>query len=52
MLPSIVILDPDLTINLPPTLTAFTGMDALAHCLEAYSSNNFHPYSQGIHWKE
>ena len=48
MLPSIVILDPDLTIPLPPSLTAFTGMDALAHCLEAYSSNNFHPLSQGI----
>ena len=48
MLPSVVILDPDLTIPLPPSLTAFTGMDALAHCLEAYSSNNFHPLSQGI----
>ena len=48
MLPSIVILDPDLTVPLPPSLTAFTGMDALAHCLEAYSSNNFHPLSQGI----
>ena len=48
MLPSIVILDPDLTIPLPPALTAFTGMDALAHCLEAYSSHIFHPLSQGI----
>ena len=48
MLPSIVILDPDLTIPLPASLTAFTGMDALAHCLEAYSSENFHPLSQGI----
>ena len=48
MLPSIVILDPDLTIPLPPSLTAFTGMDALAHCLEAYSSDIFHPLSQGI----
>ena len=48
MLPSVVILDPDLTIPLPPSLTAFTGMDALAHCLEAYSSNIFHPLSQGI----
>ena len=35
MLPSIVILDPHLTVALPPHLTAFTGMDALAHCLEA-----------------
>ena len=48
MLPSVVILDPDLTIPLPSSLTAYTGMDALAHCLEAYSSNNFHPFSQGI----
>ena len=48
MLPSIVILDPDLTIALPPALTAYTGMDALAHCLEAYCSPFFHPLSQGI----
>ncbi len=48
MLPSIVILDPELTLPLPKSLTAFTGMDALAHCLEAYSSNIFHPLSQGI----
>ena len=48
MLPGIVILDPDLTIALPPSLTAFTGMDVLAHCLEAYSSSFFHPLSQGI----
>ena len=48
MLPSIVILDPELTLPLPQNLTAFTGMDALAHCLEAYSSNFFHPLSQGI----
>ena len=48
MLPSIVILDPYLTVPLPPSLTAFTGMDALAHCLEAYSSEIFHPLSQGI----
>jgi alcohol dehydrogenase len=48
MLPSIVILDPKLTVPLPKSLTAFTGMDALAHCLEAYCSNFFHPFSQGI----
>ena len=48
MLPSIVILDPELTVPLPKSLTAFTGMDALAHCLESYSSNFFHPLSQGI----
>ena len=48
MLPSIVILDPELTVPLPKSLTAFTGMDALAHCLESYCSNIFHPFSQGI----
>ena len=48
MLPSTVILDPELTIPLPPNLTAFTGMDALAHCLEAFCSSFFHPLSQGI----
>ena len=48
MLPELVILDPNLTLALPPSLTAFTGMDVLAHCLEAYSSPNFHPLSQGI----
>ena len=48
MMPSIVILDPNLTIALPPNLTAFTGMDVLAHCLEAYCSPFFHPLSQGI----
>ena len=48
MLPSVVILDPELTVALPKSLTAFTGMDALAHCLEAYCSNYFHPLSQGI----
>ena len=48
MLPSIVILDPELTVPLPQSLTAYTGMDALAHCLEAYCSNFYHPLSQGI----
>ena len=48
MLPSTVILDPELTLPLPAHLTAYTGMDALAHCLEAYCSNLFHPFSQGI----
>ena len=48
MLPSVVILDPNLTINLPPSLTAFTGMDSLAHSLEAYCSPFYHPLSQGI----
>ena len=48
MLPSIVILDPELTFNLPPSLTAYTGMDSLAHSLEAYCSPLYHPFSQGI----
>ena len=48
MLPSIVILDPSLTINLPPKLTATTGMDALAHNLEAYCALGYHPMADGI----
>jgi len=47
-LPSIVILDPRLTINLPPKITAATGMDALAHNLEAYCASGFHPMADGI----
>ena len=47
-LPSIVILDPVLTLELPPEITAATGMDALAHCLEAYCAPGFHPMADGI----
>ena len=47
-LPSIVILDPFLTIDLPPRLTAATGMDALAHNLEAFCAPGFHPMADGI----
>ena len=47
-LPSIVILDPILTLNLPPKITAATGMDALAHNLEAYFSPTYHPMADGI----
>ncbi len=47
-LPSIVILDPCLTINLPPKITAATGMDALAHNLEAYCASGYHPMADGI----
>ena len=47
-LPSIVILDPILTINLPKNITAATGMDALAHNLEAYCAPGFHPMADGI----
>ena len=48
ILPSIVILDPSLTIGLSPRLTAATGMDALAHNLEALCAPNFHPMAEGI----
>ena len=48
ILPSIVILDPRLTINLPPNITATTGMDALAHNLEAYCAKGYHPMADGI----
>ena len=47
MLPQIAILDPSLTINLPKGITAGTVMDALAHCLEAYSSPFYHPMAEG-----
>jgi alcohol dehydrogenase len=48
MLPKVVISDPLLTVNLPPKLTAWTGMDALAHCLEAFCAPGFHPMADGI----
>ncbi len=48
MLPSCVILDPELTISLPASLTAATGMDALSHSLEAYCSPSYHPMARGI----
>jgi alcohol dehydrogenase class IV len=48
MLPSIVILDPVLTVGLPPHVTAATGMDALSHCLEAWCAPGFHPMADGI----
>ena len=47
-LPSIVILDPLLTLGLPAKITAATGMDALAHNLEAYCAPGFHPMADGI----
>ena len=48
VLPSIVICDPALTVGMPKMITAGTGMDAFAHCLEAFCSPHFHPMSQGI----
>ena len=48
VLPSVVISDPELTVGMPAAITAGTGMDAFAHCLEAYCSPHYHPMSQGI----
>jgi alcohol dehydrogenase len=48
ILPDLVILDPNLTISLPAPLTAATGMDALAHCIEAFCSPAYHPMAHGI----
>ncbi len=48
LLPSIVICDPELTIGMPKKITAGTGLDAFAHCVEAFSSPHFHPMSHGI----
>ncbi|MGB8624235.1 MAG: iron-containing alcohol dehydrogenase [Paracoccaceae bacterium] len=48
ILPEIVICDPELTVGMPGPITAGTGMDAFAHCLEAYCSPHYHPMSQGI----
>ena len=48
LLPAVTICDPALTVGMPKFITAGTGMDALAHCLEAYSSPFYHPMSQGI----
>jgi len=47
-LPSIVICDPELTVGMPKMITAGTGLDALAHCVEAFCSPHYHPMSQGI----
>jgi len=48
VLPSIVIADPELTVGMPKFITAGTGLDAFAHCVEAFSSPHYHPMSQGI----
>ncbi|MGI1663674.1 iron-containing alcohol dehydrogenase [Palleronia sp. KMU-117] len=48
VLPTVVIADPELTVGMPKAITAGTGMDAFAHCLEAYCSPFYHPMSQGI----
>jgi alcohol dehydrogenase class IV len=48
VLPAQVICDPELTVGMPAAITAGTGMDAFAHCLEAFCSPHFHPMSAGI----
>jgi len=48
MLPAAVICDPELTVGMPRAITAGTGLDAFAHCVEAFSSPHYHPMSQGI----
>ncbi|MDJ0666852.1 MAG: iron-containing alcohol dehydrogenase [Desulfobacterales bacterium] len=48
MLPAQVIADPELTLGLPPDITAAVGMDALSHNLEAFCSPFYHPLAQGI----
>jgi len=48
VLPAVVICDPELTVGMPASITAGTGLDAFAHCVEAFSSPHYHPMSQGI----
>jgi alcohol dehydrogenase class IV len=48
MMPKVVICDPELTAGMPPAITMGTGMDALAHCLEAYCAPSYHPMAEGI----
>jgi len=48
MMPKVVIADPELTVGMPAFITVGTGMDALAHCLEAYCAPGYHPMADGI----
>jgi alcohol dehydrogenase len=48
MMPAVALCDPELTVGMPPFITAGTGMDALAHCLEAYCGPFYHPMADGI----
>jgi alcohol dehydrogenase len=48
MMPTVTICDPELTVGMPPTITAGTGMDAFSHCLEAYCGPFYHPLADGI----
>jgi hypothetical protein len=47
-MPAIVVCDPELTVGMPPRITAGTGMDAFSHCLEAYCAPGFHPLADGV----
>jgi len=48
LMPDIAVLDPKLTVDLPPHITAATGMDAFTHCMEAYLVDSFHPMADSI----
>ncbi|MET0606479.1 MAG: iron-containing alcohol dehydrogenase [Beijerinckiaceae bacterium] len=48
MMPEVALCDPELTVGMPAKITAGTGMDALAHCLEAYCGPFFHPLADGV----
>jgi alcohol dehydrogenase len=48
IMPRVAILDPELTVGLPPKLTAATGMDAMAHCVESYCAPFYHPLAAGV----
>jgi alcohol dehydrogenase class IV len=48
MMPKVTICDPELTVGMPPKITAGTGIDALAHCFEAYCAPGYHPLADGI----
>jgi len=48
LMPDIAVLDPKLTVNLPPHITAATGVDAFTHCMEAYLVDSFHPMADAI----
>src|SRR5207237_8542693 len=48
MMPGVVSSDPELTVGLPPAITAATGMDAFVHCFEAFCAPGFHPLADGV----
>ena len=48
LVPDVAIVDPELTLSLPPQITASTGMDALTHCIEVYTNKNAHPIIDNI----